>query len=155
MNAATRDWPGALVALGFAGVGGYAVSGSLAMTPLGAIFPRTIGLVLIGLSILQAVRCLAGRGGASLLEEGQTGGSTARRVALGVVMLIWALAFPVVGFIVTGLAAVVALMVIAEFDRLTAQALVLRIAMAALLVAVFYGLMTRVLFIPMPRAWLI
>ena len=155
MTTATRDWPGAAVALGFAALGAYAVSGSLAMTPLGAIFPRTIGGVLIALALVQAVRCLLGRGGASALEEGARGGSAARRAALAGVMLVWVVAFPLVGFVVTSLIAGSILMVIAEFERLTPRLLTLRLLLVAAMVAAFYWLMVAVLYIPMPRAWLI
>jgi putative tricarboxylic transport membrane protein len=155
MTAAARDWPGAAVALGFAALGAQAVSGSLSMTPLGAIFPRTIGIVLAGLALVQAVRCLAGRGGASTLEEGARGGSIWRRAALAAVMLVWVVAFPVVGFLVTSLIAGAVLTVIAEFETLTPQRLALRLAMVAAMVAIFYWLMVSVLYIPMPRTWLI
>jgi putative tricarboxylic transport membrane protein len=152
---AARDWPGTVVALLFAGLGGYAVSGSLGMTPLGAIFPRTIGLVLVGLAAVQAARCFTGRGGASELEEGETGGSVWRRAGVGAVMLAWALLFPVIGFIVTGFLAVVALGFIAEFDPPTPRQLGIRLGIAAAMVGLFYWLMVAVLYIPMPQAWLI
>lgn len=155
MTTVERDWTGAAVALGFAAVGGYAVSGSLAMTPLGAIFPRTIGVVLVALAVFQALRCLMGRGGASTLEDGARGGSTARRAALAAVMLVWVLAFPRIGFLVTSLVAGSLLMVIAEFDALTPRLLTLRLAIVAAMVGLFYWLMVSVLYIPMPRAWLI
>lgn len=155
MTTVSRDWPGFLVAVGFAGIGGYAATQSLGMTPMGAIFPRTIGLILIVLAAIQAGRCLMGKGGASRLEEGTQGGSIPRRIGVAAVMIGWALLFPVVGFIVTGFVAVVALMLIAEFDRLSRKALAFRLAIAIAMVGLFYWLMVAVLYIPMPRSWLI
>ena len=152
MTATVRDWPGAAVALGFAALGTYAVSGSLAMTPLGAIFPRTIGGILVVLALVQAVRCLTGHGGASALEDGDRGGSAWRRAALAAVMLVWVIAFPRLGFVVTSLAAASALMLIAEFDTLTPRRLAVRLLLVAAMVAAFYWLMVSVLYIPMPRA---
>jgi putative tricarboxylic transport membrane protein len=152
---AARDWPGTITALIFAGLGGYAVSGSLGMTPMGAIFPRTIGLILIVLAVIQTVRCYTGHGGASELEEGTTGGSVWRRVGVGTVVLAWALLFPVVGFIVTGFLAVVALMLLAEFEPLPPKQLGIRLGIAGVMVGLFYWLMVAVLYIPMPQAWLI
>lgn len=154
MTTETRrpDWTGALAALGFGAVGIYAVAESLAMTPLGAIFPRTIGAVLIGLSALQVARCLLGRGGGTVLEEGETGGSAPRRIALAAVLVVWVLLFPVIGFVVTSLAAALALMAIAEFETHTLRATALRILIVAAMVGVFYWLMVRVLHIPMPRS---
>lgn len=156
MTTETRhpDWTGALAALGFASLGAYAVAESLAMTPLGAIFPRTIGAVLIGLSVLQIARCLLGRGGSTVLEEGETGGSAPRRLALAVVLVLWVLLFPVIGFVVTSLAAALALMAIAEFETHTLRAIVLRVCIVTAMVGLFYWLMVRVLHIPMPRALL-
>jgi hypothetical protein len=152
---AMRDWPGTVTALIFAGLGGYAVSGSLWMTPMGAIFPRTIGLILIVLAAIQAMRCHTGRGGASQLEEGTTGGSVGRRAGVAAVVLLWALLFPVIGFIVTGFLAVVALMLLAEFDPITPRQLSIRLGIAAVMVGLFYWLMVAVLYVPMPQAWLI
>lgn len=150
----TPDWAGAIAALAFAGTGLFAIVESLAMTPLGAIFPRTIGAVLLGLSLLQLVRCLTGRGGASVLEEGETGGSTLRRLILAVVLMLWVMLFPVVGFVVTSLVAALGLMVIAEFEALTPRATVLRVAIVSAMVFLFHWLMVAVLHIPMPRALL-
>jgi putative tricarboxylic transport membrane protein len=155
MNPTVRDWPGAAVAAGFAALGAYAISQSLAMTPLGAIFPRTIGFVLVALALAQAVRCLLGRGGASTLEDGDRGGSTARRAALAVVLLVWVVAFPIIGFLVTSLVAGAMLMVIAEFEALTPRLVAVRLALVGTMVAIFYWLMVSVLYIPMPAAWLI
>lgn len=148
------DWPGAVAALAFLAVGGYAVAESLRMTPLGAVFPRTIGAVLLALSALQLARCLAGRPGGAALEEGERGGSVARRAALAAVVLAWALAFPVVGFVVASLAGAFALSFIAEFERISPLAHAVRVAVLLAMVGLFYWLMTAVLNIPMPRAWL-
>lgn len=155
MSAAVRDWPGAAVALGFAALGGYAVAGSFGMTALGAIFPRTVGAVLVVLSVVQVLRCLAGRGGALTLEDGERGGSRWRRAALAAVMLVWVLAFPVVGFVVTSLLAGWALLFVAEFEPLPARTVGLRIVIVTAMVGLFYWLMVGVLHIPMPPAWLI
>lgn len=155
MTPVTRDWPGFCVAIFFAGIGGYAVAQSLQMTPMGAIFPRTIGAILIVLAAIQAGRCLFGKGGASALEEGTKGGSVARRIGVATIMIGWALLFPIVGFIVTGFVAVVTLMLVAEFDRLTTKALALRLVLAIAMVGLFYWLMVSVLYIPMPQSWLI
>lgn len=155
MTAAQRDWPGFLVALGFAGLGGYAVSGSLGMTPMGAIFPRTVGGILVVLAAIQAARCLFGQGGASELEEGVDGGSRTRRLVVGGVMIGWAFLFPPIGFIVTSLAAVLILMLVAEFNPVPLRRRLLRTGLAAIMVGLFYWLMVSVLYIPMPQSLLI
>jgi putative tricarboxylic transport membrane protein len=149
------DLTGAAVALAFAALGGFAVVESLGMTTLGAIFPRTVGGVLIGLSLVQFGLALTGRGGQSSGEGSDTGHEgMERRIALIVVMIAWALLFPVIGFVVTSVVAGIALLFIAEHERPSPLGRLVRIAAVIAMVAAFYWLMVVVLFIPMPRALL-
>jgi putative tricarboxylic transport membrane protein len=150
------DLAGAAVALGFAAVGALAVVQSLAMTTLGAIFPRTVGGVLIGLAAVQIALSLGGRGG----QGGGEGADTSwdglgRRLTLVAIMLAWAILFPLVGFVVTSVAAALGLLFVAEHEQPPLAMRLLRIAVVVAMVAVFYWLMVRVLYIPMPRGWLI
>jgi hypothetical protein len=156
---ATRGRPdiaGAAVALGFGAVGVLAVVESLGMTMLGAIFPRTVGGVLIGLALVQVALALGGRGG----QGGGEGADTSwdglgRRLALVAIMLAWAILFPLVGFVVTSTAAALGLLFVAEHEQPSLATRLVRIAVVVAMVAVFYWLMVRVLYIPMPRGWLI
>ncbi len=146
------DFAGAAVALFFLAVGIYAVWSSLSMTMLGAIFPRTIGGFLIGLSVIQIGLSLAGRGAQISGEGGDASNEgLGRRLALVAVMIAWALLFPAVGFVVTSFVAATALIVIAEHERTPPTRWLLRTAVVAVMVGVFYWLMTRILYIPIPR----
>lgn len=147
---------GAAVALIFLAVGAYAVWTSLSMTMLGAIFPRTIGAILIGLSMIQVVRALAGRGGQRSGESAEASNEEGlvRRLGLVLVMVAWAIVFPLVGFVATSLVAAIALVFLAEHENTPVAIWILRIAVVSAMVMAFYWLMTRVLYIPMPRGLL-
>lgn len=157
-NAPGRDWAGAVASAFFACVGIYVFAASFAMSPMAAMFPRTIGAVLAGLALIQIAAAVTGRSarsveaGASLAE--QTEGLGRRLILLGC-MIGWALLFPVVGMLVTSLAACVILMLTAQFGRLSPQRLAVYLATILAMVVLFYLLMTRVLNIPMPRGLLI
>ena len=153
-----RDWPGAVASAVFACVGLYVFLASFAMSPMAAMFPRTIGAVLAGLASIQIAAALTGRSarsteaGGSLTE--QTEGLTRRLVLLGC-MIGWAVLFPVIGMLVTSLAACVILMLTAQFGRLSPARLAAYLGTILVMVAVFYLLMTRVLNIPMPRGLIV
>jgi putative tricarboxylic transport membrane protein len=149
------DLAGAAVALVFFAVGLYALWTSFAMTMLGAIFPRTIGGVLMALSLVQIGLSLTGRGGQASGEGGDaTAEGLTRRLGLVAVMVAWAILFPILGFVATSLVAVILLIAIAEHERTSPLMWLVRIAAIAAMVGIFYWLMVRVLFIPMPRGWL-
>ncbi len=148
-------WSDVAAAGAMLAIGAGAVLQSLAMTPMGAIFPRTVGAVLVALSLLQLGRSLAGRGGGGSAEVGEAGGSVWRRGLMIAVMLGWSVAFPVVGFLTTSLIAAVLLMVAAEFERMRPAPLALRLGVLVVMVAVFHWLMVAVLNIPMPQSLLI
>jgi hypothetical protein len=155
MNAVRIDWPGAAAALGFLALGSFAVAESYGMSALAAVFPRTVGAVMAGLSLVQLARCLRGAGGQRSGEGGSGDGSLVRRAAMAAILLVWALVFPVVGFLVTGTLAGLALMAVAEFERVPPRTLAIRAAAVVAMVFVSWWLMTAVLLIPMPAAWLI
>jgi hypothetical protein len=149
------DISGAVVASGFFAVGFYAVYASLEMTMLGAIFPRAVGGALMALSLSQGVLSLTGRAGQETGEGTYAIGSSFRPFALVAVMVAWAFTFPIVGFLTTSFAASLCLVFIAEHERHGASAILLRIAVVSVMIAVFYWLMVRVLYIPMPRGLLL
>jgi putative tricarboxylic transport membrane protein len=149
---ARPDIGGAAIALVFLAIGIYAVWTSFAMTMLGAIFPRTIGGVLIGLSVIQIGLSFTGRGAQASGEGGETSKEgLGRRLALVAVMIAWALLFPAIGFVVTSFVAAVLLIFIAEHERTAAGIWLFRIAIVAAMVGAFYWLRARILYIPMPR----
>lgn len=149
-----RDIAGAVGSAFFAAVGATMFSMSLDMSPLAAMFPRTIGAAMALLAVLHMVLALAGRSGqavergSGLAEQAEGFG---RRMTLLATMIAWALLFPVVGMFVTSLAACVILMFTGLFGRPTADRLAIHLAAVLAMVAAFYLLMSSLLNIPMPR----
>jgi hypothetical protein len=128
------------------------------MTMLGAIFPRTVGGVLIGLALVQVALALGGRGG----QGGGEGADTSwdglgRRLALVAVMLAWAILFPHRS--ASSSPASSPPSPCSSWPSTSAPSSAVRgscaIAIVVAMVGIFYWLMVRVLYIPMPRGWLI
>lgn len=148
-----RDWPGAIASAFFCLVGIYMVSASLSMTQMAAVFPRTIGSVMAGLSLLQIAAALTGRSGRSLevSADDEAAEGLGRRLVLIATMIAWALLFPRLGMFVTSLAACLVLMASGQFGRPSPRQLLAYSCTVVVMVGFFYLLMARVLNIPMPR----
>ncbi|MBR9772663.1 MAG: tripartite tricarboxylate transporter TctB family protein [Gammaproteobacteria bacterium] len=129
------------------------------MSQLGAVFPAVISLVVIVAGLLRLGQ-LGLRGVVANHERGSdsssdpssdpSAGSTPRRLALVGIMLAWALALPWLGFLLTGLASFVGLMVVAQYRRWHPRRLAGHLATGAVLVAFFYALFALVLNVPLP-----
>jgi putative tricarboxylic transport membrane protein len=147
-----RDWPGAVASVFFCLVGAYIITASFSMTKMAAVFPRTIGVVMVVLSLMQIAAALTGRSGQSLESSGSDfAEGRGRRIVLVVTMVGWALLFPVLGMFVTSFAACFILMATGQFGRPTGRQLTVYLVSVLAMVSFFYLLMTRVLNIPMPR----
>lgn len=142
---------------GIAGAAFFIVVGSLAIwhardfSPLGSVFPRTIGATMVLLSIVYIVMAVARPGGA----PPPAGGSNVRRTALVAVMLAWAMLFETVGFLSTSVAAYALIMLIANYDRWTPGRAVAYVAAGALLLGGLYAVFAMVLQVPLPAGWLL
>ena len=146
-----RDYPGIVGAAVFIVVGALALYHSGEFSALGAVFPRTIAAALIVLSAVYiAVSFLRPKAPAS-----QPRGSTPRRVALVVVMLLWALLLDKVGFLTTSVIAFAALLVIANYDRWTPRMAVVYVAVAAVVLGSLYSIFRFGLQVPLPQGILI
>ena len=131
------------------------------MSQLGAVFPAVISLVVIVAGLLRLGQ-LGLRGVVANHERGSDSssdpssdpsagsGSTPRRLALVGIMLAWALALPWLGFLLTGLASFVGLMVVAQYRRWHPRRLAGYLLTGAVLVAFFYALFALVLNVPLP-----
>ncbi|GGX77457.1 hypothetical protein GCM10007160_00840 [Litchfieldella qijiaojingensis] len=117
------------------------------MSQLGAVFPMTIAAVMILASVLRLLQLTLHRV-IDNIERHQD--STPRRVLLVVAMAVWALLMPWAGFLLTGLASFVTLMLIAQHDAWTSKRLVSYLIAGAVLVACFYGLFALLLNVPLP-----
>lgn len=111
------------------------------------VFPRTIAITLIVLS-LALVIVKAVRPGAA--AEAPEPGSTPRRVGLVLAMVAASAAMPYVGFLLSGLVAFVAIMVLAMYEPWTRRRIVVFGLICVGIVAGFYGLFAGLLQVPLP-----
>ncbi|WP_372422922.1 tripartite tricarboxylate transporter TctB family protein [Salinarimonas chemoclinalis] len=132
----------------FVALGGWMVAGSMAMSPLGAVFPRVIAAIMIASALgILALRALGRASHGPAVETG----STPRRLLLCVVLVAWAALMPRLGFFATSVAGFLAVLAIAEYDRWTAKRTAAYVAAALALVGGFWLLFVEVLLVPVPR----
>lgn len=112
------------------------------------VFPRTIAIVLMVLSISLALQWLFGFGKTN--GQAISGASNVRRIALAAAMLGGALAMPYLGFLLAGLIAFAVILVTAMHDPWTPYRLVVYPLAGAVIVGGFYLLFSRALQVPLP-----
>ena len=142
---------------GIAGAAFFIVMGALALwhsrefSALGSVFPRTIATLMILLSIAYvATTLLRPRD-----EEAQVAGSAWRRGALMVVFVAWSLLLERAGFLATSVAAFIAILVIANYDRWTPRMVVGYGLAGAAVLGGLYAIFRFVLQVPLPEGWLL
>lgn len=146
-----RDVPGMIGAAFFIATGALALYYSRDFSPLGSVFPRTIAVAMIVLSVVYiAIALLRPKAPAP-----QPAGSVWRRVALVAVMLLWATYFDRIGFLSTSIAAFAALLVIANYDRWTPRTAVVYAGAGALVIGGLYAIFRFGLKVPLPEGILI
>ena len=148
-----RDIPGMVLAglLILAAVWAYYQTGT--MTPMGSVFPATISVVIIVLSIcllvLNIIRKPAGRQTNILTDE-----SVSRRIALIIAMALWVAAIPVLGFASAAIVAFLILARVACYEIMGRKRLIIETLSAVAIVGGLYLLMAKVLLIRMPSGFL-
>ncbi len=140
------DIPGAIGSALMVLVGAGAIWAARDYSDLGAVFPRTVGALLIALGIVYIALVVLGRTRRASAEAG----SSLRRALVAIVMLAWGFALGPLGFLPAGAAAMAALLLIAHHDRWT-----LRIALgyalsAGAVLASLYALFKIALQVPLP-----
>ena len=146
-----RDLPGMAGAAFFIVMGALALWNSGEFSALGSVFPRTVATAMILLALAYiAVAWLRPKGVAP-----QAPGSTWRRVALMAVFVAWSLLLEPVGFLGTSIAAFVAILVIANYDRWTPRMAVAYGLVGALVLGGLYGIFRFVLQVPLPEGILL
>ncbi|GGK37959.1 tripartite tricarboxylate transporter TctB family protein [Salinarimonas ramus] len=132
----------------FVALGIWMLAGSMAMSPLGAVFPRVIAGVMIASAL--AILALRALGRASPPAAVETG-STPRRLLLCLALVAWAGLMPRLGFFTTSIVGFLAVLAIAEYDRWTPKRTAAYVAAALAMVGGFYLLFVEVLLVPVPR----
>ena len=113
------------------------------------VFPRAVAIAMIIFCMLliawDLIRPASGNGEASV-----AGASTVRRVSLVLAMLVSTALMPWLGFLISGFAAFISIMVIAMYDQWTPfRKLVYPLVCAAFVVG-FYFLFAELLLVPLP-----
>ena len=119
---------------------------SRSYTMLGSVFPRTVAVLMIILSVLYMIQAVRHPKPVSV----PTGGSTLRRVLLFATMLIWALLLEHVGFLSTSLVAYALILMIANFKPWSARSVIQYFGSGAAVVILLYLLFSQVLQVPLP-----
>lgn len=145
----TRDTATPFMAAAFAGLAALVLWDTTSYTDADSfVFPRTIAIVLMVLSIGLALQWLFGFGKPN--GQAAVGASTFRRIVLAVAMLGGALAMPYLGFLIAGLIAFAVILVTAMYDPWTPYRLVVYPLAGAVIVGGFYLLFSRALQVPLP-----
>ncbi|MBT8052001.1 MAG: tripartite tricarboxylate transporter TctB family protein [Gammaproteobacteria bacterium] len=113
------------------------------------VFPRAVAIAMIIFCMMLIawglIRPLPGNG-----EASDPGASTVRRVSLVLAMLVSTALMPWLGFLISGFAAFISIMVIAMYDQWTPfRKLVYPLVCAAFVVG-FYFLFAELLLVPLP-----
>lgn len=116
-----------------------------------AVFPRTVAIVMVALSIGYIVLWLAGFVRPTPPSEP---GSWPRRIGLVAAMLAAAFAMPWTGFIASSLALFAALAVLAMYERWTTARLIIYPLIGVAIVVGFYVLFGQLLRVPLPAGQL-
>jgi len=151
VQAKYRDVPAMLFGVLFVVMGVLAYVETKDMSSMGSVFPGTLAAALVLLSvILFAFQVGRPKAPAKAEVPGELKPSSARRIAIIVAMVIWALLLPFIGFFVTSLLAFLVLTAIASFERPSVRELALYAVTALVIVGSFQLLMDKALGMRMP-----
>jgi putative tricarboxylic transport membrane protein len=150
-----RDVPAIVFGILFIVLGVLAYMETRDLSPMGAVFPKTLSVALILFSVIL-IAFQFGRPAArkTKLSEGTVKPSNWRRFATIVIMALWVILLPMIGFFVTSLAAFLCLTAVASYERPDVRSLVTTVIMGTLIVGIFQVLMVNVLILRMPAGLL-
>lgn len=153
--AKAREVPAIIFGALFIVLGTLAYLETKDLSPMGAVFPKTLSVALVLFSVIL-IAFQFGRPAArkAKADPAAVKPSNLRRFATIVVMGLWVMLLPMIGFFVTSLAAFLCLTAVATFERPPVRSMVFYVAMAALIVGTFQVLMANVLVLRMPAGML-
>lgn len=115
-------------------------------SPLGSVFPRSVGALLIALGATYLVLVARGRTRAAP----PLAGSNLRRAGVALAMLVWAFTLEPLGFLGSSAMAMAALLFIANHEARSLRQLVGQALAAAVLLGALYALFKHALNVPLP-----
>ncbi len=140
------DIPGAIGSGLMVLVGAGAIYAAQDYSDLGAVFPRTVGALLVALGIVYILLVTLGR----TRRVAGADGSALRRALVALIMLGWGFALGPLGFVPSGAAAMAALLLVAQHERWTLRTALLYGLSTSLILAGLYVLFKHVLQVPLP-----
>lgn len=140
------DIPGAIGSALMVLLGTGAIWAARDYSDLGAVFPRTVGALLVALGTVYIVLVLIGRTRRAMSSDG----SSMRRTLVAVVMLAWGFTLGPLGFLPSGAAAMAALLLIAQHGRWTLRTALLYGASTSVILVGMYALFKHALQVPLP-----
>ena len=140
------DLPGALGSVLAIGIGAGAIWASRDYSPLGAVFPRSVGVLLIALGVLYLVFVALGRTTAPRALDGSMG----RRGAVAAIMLGWGFGLEPLGFLGSSAIAMALLIAVAHHDRWSPLRAVGYGGAAGFVLIALYTLFKHALLVPLP-----
>ena len=148
-----RDVPGMLMAVVFIFVAAFALWDTTNMADSDSyVFPSAVAIAMIVFSIALIVWNLIYPSGSN--GETMPGASTPRRVALVAAMLISTALMPYLGFLISGVVAFAAIMLIAMYDPWTRYRKIVYPLVCVGVVVGFYTMFAKVLLVPLPAGLL-
>lgn len=145
-----RDIPGIIGSVVFIIIGMLAIWGSREFSPLGAVFPRTMAVVMIACAAVYIAMALLRPQAPATTPAG----SNWRRGALMAVLLAWSFLFEKFGFLATSIVAYAAILVIANYDRWTPRLAIVYTAVGAVMLGGLYAIFHYALQVPLPEGML-
>lgn len=118
---------------------------------LGAVFPKSVSVLMMVLSLLYIIQTIRRPKPVTL----ETGGSVFRRLFLFIIMVVWALALETVGFLTTSLIAYALILMLANFNPWSPRSTIIYFASGAAVVILLYLLFMNVLNVPLPKGILL
>lgn len=143
---ASADKSGAIGAVLMVCLGSAALLYSSDFSDLGAVFPRGIGGLLVVLGLAYLAMVLLGRTQARPALEG----SNARRLGVAAVLLAWAYALPILGFLLASALGFGLLLLLAQHERWTLRTAVLYSGAGGVILLGLYALFKLALKVPLP-----
>jgi hypothetical protein len=148
-----RDVPGMLMAVVFILVAAFALWDTTNMADSDSyVFPSAVAIAMILFSIALIIWNLIYPSGGN--GETMPGASTPRRVALVAAMLISTALMPYLGFLISGVAAFAAIMLVAMYDPWTRYRKIVYPLVCVGVVLGFYTMFAKVLLVPLPAGLL-
>ncbi len=140
------DIPGAIGSALMVLLGGSAIWAARDYSDLGAVFPRTVGALLVALGGVYILLVLIGRTRRAIGSDG----SSMRRALVAMVMLAWGFTLGPLGFLPSGAAAMAALLLIAQHGRWTLRTALLYGLSTSFILVGMYALFKHALQVPLP-----